>query len=85
MAHQNRFIQTSELSLNLFPVGGVRYFSRRTFRTQAIGLIALRFFELLHLRFEYLASVSGNTRTPSGIFSIEILSEPVRMSRAFMP
>lgn len=29
MAHQNRFIQTSELSLNLFPVG-VRYFSPRT-------------------------------------------------------
>ena len=27
MAHQNRFIQTSELSLNLFPVAGVRYFS----------------------------------------------------------
>ena len=27
MAHQNRFIQTSELSLNPFPVAGVRYFS----------------------------------------------------------
>jgi hypothetical protein len=30
MAHQNRFIQTSELSLNRFPVAGVRYFSPRT-------------------------------------------------------
>ncbi len=38
-----------------------------------------------YLRVEYLASVSGKTRTPSGIFSIEILLAPVRMSRAFMP
>jgi putative chitinase len=38
-----------------------------------------------HLRVEYLDSVSGKMRTPSGIVSIEILLPPVRMSRAVMP
>ena len=38
-----------------------------------------------HLLFEYRANVCGKMRTPSGIAAIEILSDPVRMSRADMP
>jgi hypothetical protein len=84
MAHQNRFIPTSELSLNRSPVAASGIIAT-DYRAQAIALIASQYFAYLYLRFEYRDSVSGNTRTPSGIFSIEILSEPVRMSRAFMP